>query len=153
MTAISAASVGVKTMADGTLRITFDVEPSEAGAAFALFGKPGTPAALAALQVGYASVQDSAVSTKGEHGEIVDKPKGGPLSKEAALLCQNQVFHHWLETEHHIDIADEELAAEWIRQICEVKSRAFLDSPVTRDIYIKQVRMPFMLWQRERATA
>ena len=52
MTAIPASSVRLKTMADGSLQITMNVEPRHASAAFALFGMPGTPAALAALKVG-----------------------------------------------------------------------------------------------------
>lgn len=39
----------VKTLADGTLRLAVDIEPSEAGKAFELFGSPGTPAAIARL--------------------------------------------------------------------------------------------------------
>jgi hypothetical protein len=140
-------------MADGTLRITFDVEPSEAGAAFALFGKPGTPAALAALQVGYAAVQESAVSTKHERSEIVDKPKGGPLSKEAAALCRNPAFLRWLDEEQHMNgDANEETAAEWIRQECEVYSRAEFDTDLRKGVaYVERVRVPFV--RRERATA
>jgi hypothetical protein len=155
MTAISAASVRCSTLMDGTLRVVFDVEPSEAGAAFALFGKPGTPAALAALAVGYAAVQESAVSTKHERSEIVDKPKGGPLAREAAELCRNQAFLRWMDEEQHMNgDANEETAAEWIRQECRVKSRAELD---LRDDagawFITNVRIPFFLWRRLWATA
>jgi len=53
MTIIEAASVNVKTLADGTLRVSMDVEPRHAQAAFALFGAPGTPMALAALKKSY----------------------------------------------------------------------------------------------------
>ena len=56
MSAIPCASVSLKTMADGTLRISFDIEPMHAQDAFKLFAAPGTPAAIAALQVGYAAI-------------------------------------------------------------------------------------------------
>jgi len=47
---IAASSVKLSTLVDGTLRITVEVEPSHALAAFELFRSPGTPMALAALQ-------------------------------------------------------------------------------------------------------
>lgn len=50
MTAIEASFVRLKSMADGSLQITAEVEPRHAVAAFTLFSAPGTPMALAALQ-------------------------------------------------------------------------------------------------------
>ncbi len=47
--AVSGSTTTVKTMADGTLRVSVDVEPRHAQAAFAMFGAPGTPVALARL--------------------------------------------------------------------------------------------------------
>jgi hypothetical protein len=112
MTAIPAASVGVKTMADGTLRITFDIEPSEAGAAFALFGKPGTPAALAALQVGYAAATEVTTEVK---------PKGGPLSQAAAMLDHNEAFYKYALARDFTSVK------ELILNRCIVDSRKELD--------------------------
>jgi hypothetical protein len=47
---IEATSVSLKTLADGTLRITVEVEPYNALDAFTLFRQPGTVMALAAIQ-------------------------------------------------------------------------------------------------------
>jgi hypothetical protein len=47
---IEATSVAMKTLADGTLRITVEVEPYAALAAFSLFRQPSTVMALAALK-------------------------------------------------------------------------------------------------------
>ena len=138
MTAISAASVGVKTMADGTLRITFDIEPNEAGAAFALFGKPGTPAALAALVTGYAAKSDE------------PKVKPGPRCMDAIGLCNNSEFRQWLTGYD----CSPTLAASMVRGLCAVLSRRELDtSPEAWQRFIEHVRTPFIQWQRERATA
>lgn len=46
---VAGSTTTVKTMADGTLRVSVDVEPRHAQAAFAMFGAPGTPVALARL--------------------------------------------------------------------------------------------------------
>lgn len=43
------APSGAKTLADGTLRITVEIPPGEANDAFALFGRPGVPVALARI--------------------------------------------------------------------------------------------------------
>lgn len=146
MTAISAASVGVKTMADGTLRITFDVEPGEAGSAFSLFGKPGTPAALAALMTGYAAKPPEVAPEATP--EV--KPKGGPLSKEAALLCQNPAFQYWLRYFVAGDVHNCEKAAQCVRDLCGVESRAEFDTDAAAgQRFIEKVRIPFMRDTRE----
>ena len=79
-----------------------------------------------------------------------EKPKGGPLSKEAALLCQNVAFRHWLSDCGHLAV-DEATAAASIRSICDVESRAEFDTykPVG-DRFIRKIRIPFFLWNRER---
>lgn len=147
MTAIPAAAVSFRTLADGSCRITFDIEPSEAGAAFALFGKPGTPAALAALAVGYAA------KTPEVTPQVTPEVKGGPLSKEAAMLCQNPAFIAWTALDSP-NIGTEDTAAEWVRKACGVLSRAELDAqPAAGQRFINIVRTPFIRWQRERATA
>ena len=85
MSAIEGATVNLRTMADGTLRITIDVEPGSAQAAFALFGAPGTPVALAALKVGHALKSDAPA-----------EPKGGPLSQWLAQRCNEVAFREWV---------------------------------------------------------
>lgn len=112
MSAIAAASVSLKTMADGTLRITFDVEPTSAQEAFALFGSPGTPAALAALKVGYAAVTNEPKE---------ERPKGGTLAKLAGQLCNNPEFIAF------VNVSTPEEAAESIRIHCNIDSRSQLD--------------------------
>lgn len=141
-------------MADGSLRITLEFEPAHARDAYALFGSRGTPVAVAALQVGYAAKSEEAP-------QIEDKPKGGPLSKEAALLCQNAEFQHWLRYFVQGDVHDANAAARCVRDLCRVQSRAEFDTDAAAgQRFIDKVRIPFMRdtrenWngKRERATA
>ncbi len=140
MSVIEAASVKVATMADGTLRITCDIEPGNAQAAFALFGAPGTPMALAALKVGHAAVTEPAA----------EKPKGGALAKLAGMWCADPVFQDWL--------AEQEWAATWpygktptetaangIRAICGIESRVELDNnPAAEERFQRLIRGPYM---------
>lgn len=116
MSAIPAASVNLKTMADGTLRISFDIEPMHAQDAFRLFAAPGTPAAIAALHTGYAAAS-----------EPIEKQKGGPLSKLAGMWCGDPEFWTWLETDPLNACHSATGAASIVRDLCEIESRADLD--------------------------
>jgi len=137
MTAIQASSVAVKTMADNTLRITFDVEPKDAKAAFALFGERGTPAALAALKVGTELPADPEPA-----------PKGGPLAKWAALRGHDPRFQEWLEA------YSPELVEMRIKHICGITSRAQLDQPgEAQDIFNAQIRQPWANHCRQKGWA
>ena len=132
MSAIPCASVSMKTMADGTLRISFDVEPKDAQAAFALFSAPGTPAAIAALKTGYQAAANV-------------KPKGGPLSIEAAAMCRNPEFLKW-------GGYDDETNAAWcMRQDLGIDSRAEIDSdPNVAEHFLHLFRGPFMKYMLAR---
>lgn len=120
MSAIEASSVKVSTMADGTLRIVCDIEPCHAQAAFALFGAPGTPMALAALKVGHAAASDEEV-----------KPKSGApkTAQDAALVCKNPEFWRYARFKGYAETEDG--AKQLIYTFCGIESRAELnDDPV-----------------------
>lgn len=81
--AIVAATVNCKTMADDTLRLTVDIEPDDAQQAFQMFGKRGSTVAIARLtdEAAKADMQAKAAGTK------------GPYSKHAQLLHQSGFFN------------------------------------------------------------
>lgn len=148
MSAIPCASVSLKTMADGTLRISFDIEPMHAQDAFKLFAAPGTPAAIAALAVGYAAVNDKV-------NDIVDKPtvkesltpekpKGGALAKLAGMWCSDPEFWAWMETDPDNACHSAQGAAACLYAICGIESRAELDhDPVAAEKFHRTVRGPY----------
>jgi len=155
MSAISAAAMRVRTMADGSLRIECEVEPSDAQAAFALFGKPGAPMALAALRPGYQAAGNQPPPPPSYSTER-DGAKGKGLARLAAMWCNSDHFQDWLarrmpnlwrevnETldSHHRDHA--EAAAEVVRQCCEVESRAELDNnEAAARIFNEKIRGPY----------
>lgn len=142
MTAIPASSVAVKTMADNTLRITFDVEPKDAKAAFALFGERGTPAALAALKVG------TELPAEDEPEPIIETVKGGPLARWAAMRGHDPRFQEWLEA------YSPEFVEMRIKHICGITSRAQLDQPgEAQDIFNAQIRQPWIAYCRQKGWA
>jgi len=142
MSAVMGASSMIRTMADGTFRIQIDVEPRFAQQAFALFGAPGTPVALARITNEAAVEQDRAAQREPE------KPKGGMLAKEAAMLCELPTFREFCEEQ------DADGAADWIRFTCNVASRADLDnSESAAALFKSKVRGPYMKWMQSRGAA
>lgn len=144
MSAIESSTVGVKTMADGTLRITLDIEPRFAKDAFGLFGSPGTSCALAALRTG----------TEVPHAP--EKLKGGPLANLAGQWCNDAKFQAWIAIEYHNFLGDvvpedfstpAEFARHCILVMCAVDSRADLDhSLLARDTFDRYIRRKFMAY-------
>jgi hypothetical protein len=139
MSIIEAASIGVRTMADGTLRLTVDVEPRHAQAAFALFGAPGVPMALAALKVG------AAAEAKSDEVEPADEAKRDkPIAKWLALRCKESDFRAWAVHNGGLLGHSEEAVAEWCRQVCEVESRGDIDgSPDAEALFHRHIRGPY----------
>lgn len=123
---VPASSVMVRTMADGTLRVSVDIEPRHAQTAFVLFGAPGTQVALAALKVG-------------TDVEVEPEPaKGGQLAKWAALRCQDERFRGFLGARDGVQ------ARNMILDTCGIRSRAELDSnPEAAALFARHFRMPW----------
>jgi len=113
-------------MADGSLRIEVEVEPGDAQKAFALFGMPGAPMALAALVVGHAAVKEPAL-------------KGGPLAKAAGMLDTNADFIEW---------CDDVKPRAFILEYCEVSSRRELDHNNAAKERFHNMMMMFNQWHR-----
>ncbi len=140
MSAIPCASVSLKTMADGTLRISFDFEPASAQDAFRLFAAPGTPAAIAALQVGYAAVGEPVV----KESLTTEKPKGGPLAIEAAAMCRHPEYLKWRGYTEAEAIDD-------MRESLRVASRSEIDhDDLAKEKFIRHYRGPFMKYMLSR---
>jgi hypothetical protein len=122
-------------MADGTLRLIVDVEPRDAVAAFGLFGQPGTAMALAALKPGATPEPEP------------EKPKGGYISKWLALRCQEPMFHLFLSLEMESPTQCTAKAAEIVRVICGVKSRADIDHDKMAKVRFETlIRAPYQKW-------
>lgn len=143
MTAIAASSVSLKTLADGTLRISFDFEPIDAQDAFRLFASPGTQVAIAAIKVG------SFLSQPQPHQPEPEKLKGGELARLAGIWCNEPKFWRWINTDGTSEIDSDMRAAVWIRGICGVASRAELDSKESAAKCFQEfIRSPYMAYLR-----
>ena len=131
---IESSSSSCRTMADGTLRLTVDIEPRHSQAAFALFGAPGTPMALAALQCATSE----------------PAPKGGERAKWCGIRCQESEFQRWIQERHlkEWEAAPGATPATWaasvIRAVCMVESRAELDNDsAAAERFDRLIRRPY----------
>lgn len=145
MTAISGTYVALKTMADGTCRITIDLDCSLAQLA-ELNLMPGTPLAIARLtnEAGTAAIQP-------EPEPAPDPVKGGALAKLAGMWCADPEFQAWLRLHYKVKARDARDAAEFMRHECDVASRAELDSnPAAERAFNNLFRLPYMAYQQGR---
>lgn len=147
MSAIIASTVGVKTMADDTLRLTIDIDQRYAGEAFALFGKRGSACAIARLTNDVAVAEMRKPETVKDNSEKVEL-KGGALAKLAGMLCESEEFRAWLGCK----TADE--ARSQICSDCFIDSRRELDhDEQAAKIFHAQYRLPFVAYMEKHRIA
>jgi hypothetical protein len=146
---LQAASAGVKDMADGSLRITFEFEPRHAAEAFALFGPRGRAVAIAALRDGFAAVYgDDELPV--EPVKPARKDTRGPLCREACDLCKMPDFWEYVRSQG-VECRGEPDATEYVHGFCGIGSRKDLDSNGEVAEYFRDgIRVPFIRWQRGR---
>jgi hypothetical protein len=143
MSAIEAVSRNVKTMSDGTLRLTVDISPVHAQDAFSMFGMPDVPLALARLNI------QASQERAQEETIAADKPKGGALSQWLALRCNEPAF--WEFAEHlpyaSTGINTYEICDREIKQFLEIDSKTELDNDKEAEArFHKMIRLPYAEW-------
>lgn len=138
MSIIEASSVGIKTMADNTLRLTVDIEPRFAKQAFELFGERGTAMALAALKVG----------AQPDPQPDPEKLKGGYAAEWLGTKCNEKPFQAFLYSiSPAYLVSSSQEAAEVVRTICRVTSRAHIDHlPEAKERFDRLIRIPYGKW-------
>jgi hypothetical protein len=146
MSAIEAVSRNVKTLADGTLRLSVDISPVYAKEAFTMFGMPDVPLALARL-----SIQASQAIAQ---QEIIDREPKEPLTGLALLAvqwCQEPNFWKWLNTQLHFKEVKSEIDAKKIvLSWCEIGSRKELNTNTNAAaLFQQEIRAPYMQWLRD----
>ena len=134
MSAIPASSVSLKTMADGTLRISFDIEPAQVQDAFRLFAAPGTQVAIAALKDGSFLEQSKPVQPIPPDSmelEIKTRAYMGDACYRMVTWCQEPTFWRFLNETHYSGlpgVTNKDEAAGKVCELCNVISRKELDT-------------------------
>ena len=77
--------------------------------------------------------------------------KGAALSRVAAMMCGNAKFQRWVESRigaAPLGVAPSQHAAQFVRDVCGVKSRAELDHNArAATLFHEAVRKPFLKWR------
>jgi hypothetical protein len=137
--AVLATTGKISTMADGSFRLVCEIEPRHAQEAFRLFGAPGTTVAIARV--------DPAVALREDRKQQEQAVKGGVLAKLAGTFCGDEDFRRWLRLTYDPLPRTADDAAEIIRRVCRVDSRAYLDHlPEAAAIFHEKFRLPYNAW-------
>lgn len=143
---IQATSKNVRTLVDGTLRLTVDISPHQALAAFQLFGMPDAPVVLARL------MPDAAL----EHAqnEMIDEDaqeeKGGFLSQWLAMRCNEAEFREFVRF-HFAQISNGILNCqecdEIVKERLGITSKKELDNDKEAEKRFHEIiRLPYAKW-------
>lgn len=82
------------------------------------------------------------------------KDTRGPLCREACDLCDLPEFQRWVGLITNDYAAGAVQARLWILRVCDVDSRKDLDTDrKAGQVFISNIRMGFMRWQREQRKA
>lgn len=151
MTALQAASAGVKDMADGSLRITIEFEPRYAKDAFALFGARGTQVAIAALKDGsfldQPPVQTAPITPNST--ELKPRAHMGDCCYRTVMWCAEPTFWAFLN-ERNLSadtVTNAGEAAELVKFLCAIDSRKELDTDnEANKAWHRLIREPYRLY-------
>lgn len=135
----------MKELVDGTLRVSIDIDPIHRADFFALFSRIDMPVALAPLVANFEQIKPAEDKTTSDLvPDLVphDKPKGGELAKWAGILSNDSVFWEWAnEVDDCLPLYNEADAAAYIRDACNIESRAELDhNPEAAKIFREMMR-------------
>jgi hypothetical protein len=146
MSAIEAVSKTVKTMSDGTLRLTVDISPIHAQDAFKLFGSPDVPMALARL-----TIESSKARAQAE--AIDEKPKGGFLSQWLAIRCGESGFWEFIESQAFklagiaVTVDSKDQCNVVVKELLEIQSKAEIDNDTEAEkSFHELIRIPYAQW-------
>ena len=133
MTALMGTFVSIKTMADGSPRLTLDMQCTLAQIAeMGLI--PGVPFGLARI------TKESTISNL----EPVEKTKAGELCIMACTFCKDPKFQEWCLARNEND------AKNFILDQCGIDSRKELDTNEdAKKIFLRKIRAPFLEWKAE----
>ena len=103
-------------------------------------GMDGKRYMLALVEIG-----DDEQPVQPKAGEVVEKMKGGHLARQAGIWCDTPHFWGWLESVHHMPVKNSNKAADVLREMLGIGSRAELDNNESAaERFQTKIRAPFM---------
>jgi hypothetical protein len=141
--AIMGTFVAIKTMADGTPRVTLDMQCTLSEVA-AMGLIPGVPFAIARLSKEAAG--KPAVEPVSQPEEPKQKP--GQLCVMAVNFCKDPMFWTWIMEAHGLACFNQAEAKEFVLNQCQVESRKELDDlSNAAELFHRLIRRPFLAWR------
>lgn len=139
MSAFLGTFVNLKTMSDGTVRISLDLDCTLAD--FSALGlMPGTPFGIARI------TGESTIAKQEPEPEPKSKP--GELCIMACTFCKDPLFYKWLEAMGNPMAYGVENSRDCILEICEISSRKELDTNnKAAELFHNHIRIPFLAWK------
>lgn len=133
---ISGTRRAMREMADGTIEVKIHIDPAHRKSFMENFGQIDMPIALAPLVADFEQREPEKVEVT---------TKGGPLARLAGMLCNDPEFRLFMGA------SDSDHAAELIRELVGVKSRAELDSDMDAAAeFHRVIRGPWLKYRASR---
>ena len=126
LSAVLGATTTMKTLADGTFRISVDVEPRFAQQAFALFGAPGTPIALARI-TNEAAVEQDRKDMEPDHGKHYEVLYKAGWFHNPRVLAKFEIDQGWDPAERIDAIKGAIYHTFDVTSLKEISPEAFID--------------------------
>lgn len=111
--------------------------------------KEGRTEAFPETAPGYRPIDErsQAPEPAGEAQEIPEEPrKGGPLARRAAMIGAARGFWTFVDLEYERRITSPEEAAVWIREHCNIRSRADLDHDSLASETFRDLDRAYSVW-------
>lgn len=137
---ISGTRRQIRELVDGSLEVRIHIDPQFKQDFHRLFPSIDMPCALAPLVPDFEKLSKYPEEEK----------KGGALCRLAGVWSKDEDFQEWLYTHYSDGIpVDEEEAAQWIRVMCKVVSRSYIDHDTeATERFQRLIRAPFMDWMK-----
>ena len=137
MDAITGTRRQMKEMADGTIRVTVDIDMQFKDVFLTNF-PIYTPIAIVRMT-------QEASARQMRTNIVTQENRMNGLGLLAVRWCKETMFWEWLEDEFGEDIDSEESASDAIKAICHIETRKELNTNVpAADFFNKHIRIPYM---------
>lgn len=142
MEAITGTRRTMKELADGTLRITVDIDMQFKDVFLTNFPID--------IPIAIVRMSQEASAQQLRNNIVTQENRMNGLGLLAVRWCKETFFWEWLEDNYGEDIDSEEAASDMIKAICKIQTRRELNTNVpAAEFFNKHIRIPYMNFLEE----
>jgi hypothetical protein len=142
MEAITGTRRSMKELADGTLRVTVDIDMQFKDVFLTNFPID--------IPIAIVRMTQEASAQQLRNNIVTQENRMNGLGLFAVRWCKETFFWEWLEDNYGEDIDSEEAASDMIKAICKIKTRRELNTNVpAAEFFNKHIRIPYMNFLEE----